>query len=232
MVDLIDVQAVSSERLTNIHLSIEEGTIVNLIGPSGGGKSSLLMLLNRLEDPLEGEILYKGEPITNIELGKLRRMIGLVQQTAALFEGTVEDNLKYGPSLTGAWGSAMGRDLLDQVSLPQTYLQKYVDELSGGEKQRVAFARALANKPRILLLDEVTSALDVRNVECIEQRLYELIESKKVEGMFMVTHDISQAKRMGSHTVFMSEGKIVEQGETKEILTHPETTRLKQFLKE
>jgi len=228
---IIEVKNVESDRLKNINFKLFEGEIVTLIGPSGAGKSSLLMLLNRLEDPNEGEITYRNKNINEYQMEKLRKEVGMVFQSSSLFAGTVEDNLKFGPELFGKWDRMSGKELLEIVQLPQDYLSKDVEELSGGERQRVAFARTLANQPEVLLLDEVTSALDIKNVELIERFLKEIIY-KKVKAIIMVTHNIKQAKRLGDRTFFMNEKEIVEQGDTSEVLENPRTESLRVFLEE
>ncbi|PYZ94311.1 phosphate ABC transporter ATP-binding protein [Salipaludibacillus keqinensis] len=228
---ILEAKNIQSDRLKNINFTLHEGEIITLIGPSGAGKSSLLMLLNRLEDPNEGTIHYLGKDINEYPLEQLRKRIGMVFQSSSLFEGSVEDNLKFGPSLFDEWKPERGKELLEVVQLPKEYLDKNVEELSGGEQQRIAFARTLANKPEILLLDEVTSALDVKNVELIERFLKEIVPNQ-VKAMMMVTHDIEQAKRLGNRTFFMNNEEIVEQGRTSQVLEAPKTNTLQAFLKE
>src|SRR5690554_6651994 len=109
---ILEVSNVYTDRLMDISLSLEYGEILTIIGPSGAGKSSLLMLLNRLEEPLKGQISFKGKDIREYSILDLRRSIGLVFQSAALFDGTVEENLKYGPSLLGMWDKREGARLL------------------------------------------------------------------------------------------------------------------------
>ncbi|MBU8905744.1 phosphate ABC transporter ATP-binding protein [Desertibacillus haloalkaliphilus] len=226
----MELSNVSTQQLSNITLTVEKGECLALIGPSGAGKSSLLKLLNRLEDPTKGWIRFKGKSLFDYPILELRQTVGMVFQSPALFDGTVEANLKYGPSLNGTWEPSQGKRLLEQVQLPQTFLTREVDELSGGEKQRVALARTLANQPDVLLLDEVTSALDLKNVESIERLLKSLLDQEKT--IFIVTHNLNQAERLGDRTVYMEAGKIIEQGETTRLLNEPQTAELKQFLKE
>ncbi|MDO6655127.1 phosphate ABC transporter ATP-binding protein [Anaerobacillus sp. 1_MG-2023] len=226
---IIEVKNVNNERVSDIHFDMLEGSLTTIIGPSGAGKSSLLMLLNRLEDPDRGEILFKGKKLDEFPISQLRRNIGMVFQQAHLFNGTIEDNLKFGPLLEKKWNEKMGIQLLEKVQLPRDFLTKDVENLSGGEEQRVAFARTLANNPEVLLLDEVTSALDMRTVDWMEELLHTLV-NEEGKTILMITHDLKQAKRLGSYTLFMNEGKIEEQGETKKMFQSPKSDALKHFL--
>ncbi|SER68432.1 ABC transporter ATP-binding protein [Salipaludibacillus aurantiacus] len=230
-IPVLEASNVQSDFLRNINFNVSEGEIITLIGPSGAGKSSLLKLLNRLADPETGQIFFYNKNIKEYKIEQLRKRIGMVFQSSSLFEGTVEDNLKFGPSLFNEWEHEEGKKLLEIVKLPTDFLSKDVRELSGGEQQRVAFARTLANRPEVLLLDEVTSALDVKNVEVIEQFIKGIV-SKEVKAVLMVTHDIKQAKRLGDRTFFMYNREIVEQGDTRRLLTDPQSGRLQAFLKE
>lgn len=228
---VIQVKEVQTDIIKDISFQVSLGKITAIIGPSGAGKSSLLMLLNRLTDPKKGEIYFHNQPLASYPIIELRRKIGLTFQSSSLFEGSVEDNLKYGPSLIGKWKKEMGPQLLEKVKLSKDYLKREVDHLSGGEKQRVSLARTLANDPEVLLLDEVTSALDLQSVEFIEQLLVQLAKEEN-KGILMVTHNINQAERISDEIIFMEEGTIIEQGKTKELLTNPKTKLLQQFLKE
>ncbi len=228
---MIKVENVTTDRVFNISFELSLGEITAIIGPSGAGKSSLLMLLNRLTDPQKGKIFYYDKELTSYPIIELRRRVGMVFQSSSLFEGTVEENLKYGPSLIGKWQKNSGLRLLEKVQLPKDYLNRNVEHLSGGEQQRVALARTLANGPEIFLLDEVTSALDLQTVEFIEELLVELAKVEK-KGIAMVTHNIEQAKRISDQSIFMEKGAVVEQGKTAEVLETPKTEQLQKFLKE
>nr|WP_202411441.1 phosphate ABC transporter ATP-binding protein [Halobacillus halophilus] len=217
--------------LEDLNFEIEKKDQVILFGPSGAGKSTLLFLLNRLNDPERGEIYYKDAPISDHPVTELRKKVGLVLQAPNLFPGTVLDNLKYGPSLFGEWKEEDGRRLLDYVQLPSSYLEREVDQLSGGEKQRVSLARTLANSPEVLLLDEPTSALDYRTAEEIEEVLEGLIQEHDLT-MIMVTHNLNQARRLGTRGLFVADGKLQEDGTIPEMLDHPETERLRKFLEQ
>lgn len=225
----IEWKAVSNERISTVSFSVAKGQLVTIIGPSGAGKSSMLKLMNRLEDPDEGMIYYKGKELTDYPIKELRKKVGMAFQTAALFEGTVEDNLSYGPKLHGIeWSKKWGQELLDAVQLPKDFIHKPVEELSGGEQQRVALARTLANEPEVLLLDEVTSALDLRNVDLVEDLIRRLQQQGKT--ILMVTHDVEQAERLGDITLFLEKGKLVETGETTAFFTEPKTQEARRFL--
>ncbi|MBB6449176.1 putative ABC transport system ATP-binding protein [Geomicrobium halophilum] len=231
METLIQMENIGTSVLRNISLDVKKGEIITLIGSSGSGKSSLLMLFNRLNDPDEGTITYRGKSLQNYQITYLRKSMGMVFQTSSLFDGTVRDNLAYGPKIFQEWEEQMGEELLKNVQLPISYLDRNVEELSGGEQQRVALARTLANRPEILLLDEVTSALDLRNIELIEEFLVSLVPTS-VRAILMVTHDVNQARRLGDRTFFMEEGEVIEKGETQTLFDNPQTEQLQYFLKE
>ncbi|WP_017728303.1 ABC transporter ATP-binding protein [Halalkalibacterium ligniniphilum] len=229
MTEILRFEQVSNDRLFDLSFSIIKGQYVTLIGPSGAGKSSLLLLINRLEDPTNGHIFYQNKPLKDYPIIDIRKRIGMVFQSTSLFDGTVAENIRYGPKLHNReWNETKSKELLDAVQLPQSFLNKPIEELSGGEQQRVSLARTLANEPEMLLLDEVTSALDLRNVELIEQLLKGL--QQKGRTIIMVTHDVEQAKRLGSYSLFLHEGRIVEKGETNELFEQPKTEALQQFL--
>ncbi|MCM3712911.1 ABC transporter ATP-binding protein [Halalkalibacter oceani] len=220
---------VGSDRVTDMTFSIEGGQLVTIIGPSGAGKSSLLKLMNRLEERKSGMIYYRDKPITDYAIKDLRKRIGMAFQSPALFEGTVEDNILYGPRLHNLnWSKARLLDLLEAVHLTEDFLAKPVEELSGGEQQRVSLARTLANEPEVLLLDEVTSALDLRNAAVVEELIKHL--QKQGKTILMVTHDLEQAERLGDLTFFIDNGRLVEQKESVAFFANPETLEARRFL--
>ncbi|SFF54057.1 phosphate ABC transporter ATP-binding protein, PhoT family [Halobacillus alkaliphilus] len=222
-------EKVSQDPLVNLTFTIEKNEKVILFGPSGAGKSTLLYLFNRLSEPDSGTIYFNGKPIIEYPVTKLRKKIGLVLQAPHLFPGTVLDNIKYGPSLFGEWEDKNAETLLEYVQLPSSYLHKDVSHLSGGEEQRVSLARTLANSPEVLLLDEPTSALDYQTAEEIEEVLEGLIKEHEMT-MVMVTHNLSQARRLGDRGLFIMDGTLQEDGTIPDILDHPKNEKLLKFI--
>lgn len=164
-----------------------------IVGPSGSGKSTLLRLLNRLADPDRGAISYRGRPLSDYEPLGLRRQVALVPQLPALLEGTVESNLAYAARLAGEPLEA-GRPLR-LAGLAPEFAARDVGELSVGEQQRAMLARALAQRPSVLLLDEPTSALDHAARDAIEAALAELRRELEI-SIVLVSHDPEQARRL------------------------------------
>ena len=168
--------------------------------------------------------------MTQIPVQTLRRRIGMVFQTAALFEGTVLDNVLYGPRLQGAQlGGGFASELLERVGLPREFAAKPVAELSGGEAQRVSLARALANRPEVLLLDEPTASLDPTASAQVERLLLQLATETELTFLF-VTHNLDQARRVGDRGLLLVDGRVVEQGPLAAILADPETEAMRLFI--
>lgn len=169
-----------------------------VVGPSGAGKTTLLRLLNRLDDPDEGEVLFEGRDVREYEVLELRRRVQYVGQVPVTFPGTVADNLHACPRRDGADAADDGR-LLDRVGLAPALLDRHADVLSVGEAQRLALARALGLGPRCLLLDEPTSALDTASKGGVEA----LVRSLADDGItvVMVTHDPRQASDLADAVV-------------------------------
>jgi putative ABC transport system ATP-binding protein len=202
--------------LSDISFDVISGELLAIVGPSGAGKSSLLRLLNRLDEPTGGTVLFEGKDYREVPTRELRRHIGMVMQRPYLFPGTVADNLNFGPRQRGLTLTPDElENLLRGVGL-SGYATEDVGHLSGGEAQRVSFARALANRPSVLLLDEPTSALD----EAAKYDVESVIRSTNAQGVtcVMVTHDVAQARRLATRVAQLRAGKLVKVGSIAEVL--------------
>ncbi len=221
------------EVLKDINLKVEKGEKIIIIGPSGSGKSTFLRTLNLLESIDSGEIVLENNKInakTNID--QYRQNIGMVFQSFNLFNNlTVKENIMLAPVTlkikTKEEAEKEAKELLKKINLKDK-ANKYPNQLSGGEKQRVAIVRALAMNPKIMLFDEPTSALDPEMVSEVLNLMKDLAESGMT--MIIVTHEMGFAKEIGSKIVFMDKGKIIEEGSSKEIFETPKSNRLKKFL--
>ncbi|RMF00672.1 MAG: phosphate ABC transporter ATP-binding protein [Chloroflexi bacterium] len=222
----LNLQLGDSQILQNVSLDVPAGKITSLIGPSGSGKSTLLRCLNRLWEPPPGTIFLDGQDITTLDVLALRRRVGMLFQSAALFEGTVAQNVAFGPQLCGRTLSAnrIG-ELLEMAGLEPGMAAKPAAELSGGQAQRVALARALANEPDVLLLDEPTSALDPAATRHVEETVLRLRDSLGLTVVW-VSHAIEQVERTADRMALLVDGQIVERGSPAHLLSgaHPHLT--------
>lgn len=201
----------------DINVQVSAGEILAVVGPSGAGKSSFLRLLNRLDEPTAGTVLLKSTDYRSIAPRELRRRVGMVMQTAFLFPGTVAANISFGPRQRGeAMASAQITAMLERVGLPG-FSDRDVGHLSGGEAQRVAVARTLANDPEVLLLDEPTSALDELSVRGVEELVQGVVRERRV-ACVIVTHNREQAARLADKTMVLEAGRMVRVGPTREVL--------------
>jgi ABC-type sulfate/molybdate transport systems ATPase subunit len=191
----------------------------SLLGPSGSGKSTLLRLLDRLADPDSGRVLYEGRDVREYDPLALRREVSLVPQLPALLEGTVHDNVAYGPRLAGR--SFNARSCLELAGLDPAFEDRDAGKLSVGEQQRVMLARALALEPRVLLLDEPTSALDQTARDAVEGTLRRL-RARTAISLVVVTHDIAQARRLAEYVVRIESGRVIGAGPAAELLPEPD----------
>jgi polar amino acid transport system ATP-binding protein len=221
--------------LDGIDLDVEEHEVVCLIGASGSGKSTLLRCINLLEPVQEGEITVAGRHCTGpkVEVDQLRRDVGMVFQSFNLFPHmTVLKNICLAPievlGVSKAEAQARAHALLGRVGLAEK-AGEYPDRLSGGQQQRVAIARALAMQPKVMLLDEITSALDPELVA----EVLELVRELARDGMTMLlaTHEMSFAKEVASKVCFLDQGRILEEGPPTQIFTEPKEERTRAFLK-
>ena len=203
--------------LDNINFELYKSQVLAITGPSGSGKSSLLRLLNRLDEPTSGTVYVGGTDYRSITPRDLRRRIGMVTQRAYLFPGTVAQNLRYGPAQRGeALPQKALEVLLLRVGL-SGYGERNVANLSGGEAQRISLARALANSPEVLLLDEPTSALDDAAKHEIEALLENIMHAQALTCI-VVTHDSGQAARLAERALLLVSGRVVRSGPVEEVL--------------
>jgi putative ABC transport system ATP-binding protein len=208
---------VAGRRIVDdISIEVPQGDVLAIVGPSGAGKSSFLRLLNRLDEPTGGTFYVDGRDYREIPPRVLRRRLGMVMQTPFLFPGTVADNIRFGPRQQGeALTDAAIDQLLEQVGLPG-FASRNVANLSGGEAQRVAFARCLANSPEVLLLDEPTSALDDAAKHGIEALVREIVQARRLTCL-IVTHDTAQAARLAERVMVIEKGKLSRIGSLQEV---------------
>lgn len=203
--------------LKKISFGVKKAEVVGVMGPSGSGKSSLLRLLNRLDEPTSGSVFLAERDCKSIPTRELRRRVGMIMQHSYLFSGTVAENVRFGPAQNDVKLSKADLDhLLDQVGLGG-FEDRDVKNLSGGEAQRVAITRALANAPEVLLLDEPTSALDENSKQDVETLLDELIHKHGLTCVW-VTHDLAQARRVAETMLLLESGNLVASGPTADVL--------------
>ena len=199
------------------NFEVRTGEVLAIVGPSGSGKSSLLRLLNRLDEPTSGTVYVEGTDYRQIAPQELRRKLGMVNQRPYLFPGTVEQNLQFGPLQRGESLSKDSVDeLLGRVGL-QGYASRNVANLSGGEAQRVSVARTLANSPLVLLLDEPTSALDETSKREVEASIQTVVRDQGLTCI-LVTHDNAQAARLAARALVLQSGHVVRNGPINEVL--------------
>ena len=224
---IIDVLNLSLKRggqtvLSDVSLSVEQGEILVVIGPSGSGKSSLLRCLNRLEEPESGRIMLDGGNIAQLPVIELRRRVGMIFQKSFPFDGTVADNIAFGPTLNGEeLDNIRIGELMNLSSLELDLIDKNARELSGGQEQRLAIARALANRPDVLLLDEPTSALDPIATRHIEESLVNLRDQLDLT-LIWVSHTIEQARRIADRVLLLDEGRVLRI-DTVDVMLDPKT---------
>lgn len=236
MIDVKDLRKSYGDVLVldGITTHINRGDVVAIIGPSGGGKSTFLRCLNRLEEPDSGEIYIKDKNILdkNADINKIRQKVSMVFQHFNLFANkTVLENLTLAPIKTGLYSYEEARSvaltLLDKVGLGDKF-DSYPHKLSGGQKQRVAIARSLAMNPNVILFDEPTSALDPEMVGEVLAIMKDV--AKAGITMLVVTHEMGFAKNVANRVLFMESGNIRVDANPKEFFGSPSNERLKDFL--
>lgn len=221
------------EVLKGIDLHISPQKVVVIIGPSGSGKSTLLRCMNLLEEPTSGSVVVGGVNLTgDADINKAREEIGMVFQRFNLFPHmTVLQNITLAPikvrNMAKDEAERIARELLERVGLSDK-ADAYPPQLSGGQQQRVAIARALAMRPKVMLFDEPTSALDPEMVN----EVLDVMKGLANDGMTMavVTHEMGFAREVGDRLLFVDEGRIIEQGDPREVFEHPKEERTQAFL--
>ena len=221
--------------LDGVDLEVEEHEVVCLIGASGSGKSTLLRCINGLEPMQAGTITVDGRRVIqdDIKLNRLRRDVGIVFQAFNLFPHmTVLDNITLAPRkvlhLSKADAEERARPLLERIGMADK-AEEYPDRLSGGQQQRVAIIRAMAMQPKLLLLDEITSALDPELVNEVLHMMQELAEQDMT--MVVATHEMNFARDVASKVCYLHKGQIIEEGPPEKIFTNPDHIRTSEFLK-
>jgi phosphate transport system ATP-binding protein len=230
------------QALHTVNLTIEPRSVTALIGPSGCGKSTFLRSINRMNDLIpgaraEGSVELDGMPLygRDVDVTSLRQRVGMVFQRSNPFPRSIYENVAYGPRLNGVARGSADLDAIVESSLRRAALWDEVKDrlrhratsLSGGQQQRLCIARALANEPEVLLLDEPASALDPIATQRIEELLYEL---KAELTVVIVTHNMQQAARVSDRTAFFYLGRLVEVDETQRLFTSPREERTEAYI--
>ena len=231
----------TTQALKNINIEIPERSITALIGPSGCGKSTFLKTLNRMNDliptvRIEGTVTYGGQDIfaPGVDVNDLRKESGMVFQKPNPFPMSIYDNIAYGPRTHGIKNKIQLDDIVEEAlqgaaiwDEVKDRLKKSALGLSGGQQQRLCIARAMAVKPKVLLMDEPTSALDPISTSKIEDLTQQL---KKDYTIIMVTHNMQQAVRISDNTAFFLLGELVEFGDTEQMFSQPKDKRTEDYI--
>ena len=231
----------TTQALKNINIEIPERSITALIGPSGCGKSTFLKTLNRMNDlipsvRIEGTVTYGGQDIfaPGVDVNDLRKEIGMVFQKPNPFPMSIYDNIAYGPRTHGIKNKVQLDDIVEEAlqgaaiwDEVKDRLKKSALGLSGGQQQRLCIARALAVKPKVLLMDEPTSALDPISTSKIEDLTQQL---KKDYTIIMVTHNMQQAVRISDNTAFFLLGELIEFNDTEKMFSQPTDKRTEDYI--
>ena len=229
-----DVNGTKLQVLKGVSEHVEKGSVVSIIGPSGGGKSTFLRCLNLLETPDSGQIIFEGVDITSktVDINVHRQKMGMVFQHFNVFPHmTVKENITLAPVMTKKntqkEADEKAEELLAKVGLLDKK-DEHPGRLSGGQKQRVAIVRALAMEPDVMLFDEPTSALDPEMVGEVLNVIKQLVKTGMTS--VIVTHEMGFAKEVSDRVLFMDDGIIAESGSPEELFGHPQNPRTKEFL--
>ena len=222
------------KALDDVSIVVEEGEFLTVIGRSGCGKTTMLRMINGLQKPDSGKVYAAGEDVGEADLIRLRRKIGYVIQNKGLFPHmTVEKNIIYVPVISGQKDRRQNRKLAEEliglVGLEREMLDRYPEELSGGQQQRVGIARALASRPKLLLMDEPFGALDEITKRAMQN---ELLALQKKLGMTVVfiTHDIREAMKLGDRVLVMEQGKIAQCDTPENVKKNPADEFVKELI--
>ena len=222
------------KALDDVSIVVEEGEFLTVIGRSGCGKTTMLRMINGLQKPDSGKVYAAGEDVGEADLIRLRRKIGYVIQNKGLFpHRTVEKNIIYVPVISGQKDKRQNRKLAEEliglVGLEREMLDRYPEELSGGQQQRVGIARALASRPKLLLMDEPFGALDEITKRAMQN---ELLALQKKLGMTVVfiTHDIREAMKLGDRVLVMEQGKIAQCDTPENVKKNPADEFVKELI--
>ena len=222
------------KALDDVSIVVEEGEFLTVIGRSGCGKTTMLRMINGLQKPDSGKVYAAGEDVGEADLIRLRRKIGYVIQNKGLFPHmTVEKNIIYVPVISGQKDKRQNRklaaELIGLVGLEREMLDRYPEELSGGQQQRVGIARALASRPKLLLMDEPFGALDEITKRAMQN---ELLALQKKLGMTVVfiTHDIREAMKLGDRVLVMEQGKIAQCDTPENVKKNPADEFVKELI--
>lgn len=222
------------KALDDVSIVVEEGEFLTVIGRSGCGKTTMLRMINGLQKPDSGKVYAAGEDVGEADLIRLRRKIGYVIQNKGLFPHmTVEKNIIYVPVISGQKDKRQNRKLAEEliglVGLEREMLDRYPEELSGGQQQRVGIARALASRPKLLLMDEPFGALDEITKRAMQN---ELLALQKKLGMTVVfiTHDIREAMKLGDRVLVMEQGKIAQYDTPENVKKNPADEFVKELI--
>ena len=234
-VDQLSLTLDGNEILQQVNFSLAEDGVTSVIGPSGAGKSSLLRCLNGLETNWSGNVAVDGKDIRQWRGGwdQLRRYVGLIAQKPVVFNASIRANVCFG---IHGWRQRRRADELVEQSLRQAALWDEVKDrlnapattLSVGQQQRLCIARAIAIKPKVLLLDEPTASLDPRSKQLIEQSMLQLARDIP---LLCVTHDLEQAQRLKGRAVFMCDGRVIEQADCDQLFKQPQCIETREFLR-
>lgn len=223
------------EILSGVNLDLQAGEMAALVGPSGGGKTTLLRLINRLDEPTSGGVYLAGKNIADIAPVELRRRIGLVMQKPFMFPGTVLDNLQrpffYAGKTPPDKDDSGIAAVLKACELPGTLMDQDARSLSIGQQQRLSLARSLLLDPEILLLDETLSALDRPTAEKVAYSLRNLCRENGLT-VLMVSHDLPFAEKVATYGIYLEDGIVLEEGKTPAFFEAPRRSELRKFLTE